>query len=257
MEELLGRGGHGSIYSVGKALVRKESCNILDCISNKREYILQGSAYDIVKDLTYSGIKIPRPTDWEDQYRVNERGDICCSYEMDRIYPPDDGSHIWQAYIYAYDANMDKISEVGGFVRGRYVGANKISELLQLEDKSIEDITYKAGILLGALQYGSRQTAIDTELILGRDSNGDLFLYLIDFDRSSFWEDGNLETGLPYTGNKLDYFLTKPMEDEEFYPGSDDPELYEKFKEGYFEIAEKFGYLELAQSVISLRDSMF
>ena len=175
---------------------------------------------------------------------------------MDRIFPPDDGEHIWQAYMYSYNPDMDKVVTVKHFIRGRYVGKNGIIKLISQYNLTIEKLAYLSGVLLSAVQYGSRQTAVDTELILGKDLSGNISLYLIDFDRSTWRDEENPNTGLSFTEKQIEQELTKPMEDEEFYFGPDEEELYEKFKEGYFKTDDDFGELELAERVIALRDRM-
>ena len=96
MEEVIGWGGHGTIYLTADGSVRKEACDTVDCITSKREYDSQKNAAEVFNSLNENRAKILSPRNYVSEYRINEDGEKCCSYEMDRISPPE-GDLLWQA----------------------------------------------------------------------------------------------------------------------------------------------------------------
>ena len=237
---IIGKGGYGTIYTtenprlVQKYHLREDG----SCDSLYKEFAMQRIAYEATKNNPIYAV--PKPRKWV-------LGKDGCSFIMDRIYSPDGGNLSWHLYL-SEEPNFDNIiSENGGFIRGRYLGIQSL--LNNIPDINVSNIVYYAGLLMGDVQYGSMQTAVDTELIIGsyydpkivgyaQDQN----LFLIDYDQSNPWHIDDP----PYEN------LVWALEAEPYWPYPGSP-FYAYFEKGYLESATKHGLAHVAEKVLDER----
>lgn len=236
--EIIGRGGFGTIYAMDDPkFAKKIHKSVANCKSLSYEFVMQQIAYEVTNGNPFYGV--PKPQQW----RLNHNKDGC-SYVMDRIYPPDKGKYTWHLYLDHHDQYYDYIIDNSdGAIRGRYLGPSALLSLLPFIN--INDMSYHAGMLLSSVQYGSLQTARDTELIIGYSHESeDLKIFLIDYDRSDPWSLNNP----PYEE------LAGTLEDEPYWPYPGSP-LYSDFKKGYIDAAEKYGLEDIAMNVLKERQT--
>ena len=231
----IGRGGFGKILVLDNdpSLVQKVNTSDVFCKDLKNEYELQLSAHEALvelrkKVLMSSFVEIPHPFDWKPF-----NGGKKCSYLMERIFPPIVGEkYLWHVYWSHEDPHYDKtIAEAGSYIRGRYLGREKLLSLLP--QLSIPVLLRSMGLLIATVQFGSMQTGVDVELVLGRrgDPEGPLMLWLIDFDKSQ-------ETKYLKENDKIEQWMWT-LDAEPYWPISTDPG-YEYFRESYLDTIEFF-----------------
>ena len=196
---LVGKGGHGAVYysKTKPGIAVKITHNGIDCKDLKKEYNLQREAKDVVdfvlklEDYEDYPIDVPQVYQWKlSTNLVTENNSVTlkdsdrCIFEMDLIISPDNEPYLWQLYLSENDT-YDRTNPN----RGRYVGPitllNQLKDLHKkgiimeedlfapLDNMFLNNLSYYAGFLLSIVQYGSLQTAVDTEPVLGLSRDKD------------------------------------------------------------------------------------
>jgi len=252
METIVGKGGRGVIIinEENPNFVTKFAFNVASCNNLDDEFNAQLTAYNGWNSFEWPskyGInaKILKPTNFK-----SFNGDQC-SIMMSRIFPPDSSGLLWQLYLGGdRDLNMN-VSDVN-FIRGSYKGQNTLGKELNIGNKELTFMAYLSGLLIGTVQYTSRLTGLDTELVLGKENRETeiLTMYLIDYDQSWSWSSGiHPITQIPLTERVIIKNLEWALSAEEYYPAPEDP-LYSYFKVGYLEAAVMANLEDLANKVL-------
>ena len=118
---------------------------------------------------------------------------------------------------------------------------NKLNE--QIDD--INTIAYLNGVIYGLLHYGSKQTAQDIEIVLGKSSNRDKYnVFFYDFDKSSKIDNFDKEN-IGKLAESLSGSYSKFLGD-----------IGNHFKEGYRFSAEIFELMEPCNKVIEKAEAL-
>ena len=246
---VIGRGGHGEVYylSENPNIAYKQTHK--ECKNLKKEYTNWSKAYRKYIDYTSGKNRhirdighIPRPSNWD-------RNNSGCVFQLARVKPIE-GKYTWQAYIGEVDEpNMDKNVTSNNAIRGRYMGPETLSKYFD-----VNSLAYTAGILIGIVQYGAHLNGLDVELVLGKtNNNDDPNIFLIDFDQTETWG----STGTAKTWGSTDKKEEKRIVSElswtliaEPYFPNINSKYHSHFVKGYYEVADYYGYLNLAEKVI-------
>jgi hypothetical protein len=261
--KVIGKGGNGTIYWNNNIpnYVVKMSNEPTDCVDFKHQFKMQNNANEALllnfDDSTLGFVGIPRPLNFrtitnkseynccflyncKEQVIANSNKYNCC-FKMEYIRPIKD--KIIQVKLGNENFEYDHPT------RGLYLGTNNLKTYLEnedviIKDKYFNDLAYSAGILIGTVHFIVRQTALDTELVLGLTPNNEVKLFLIDFDQSKEYDIKNPDVEA----------LAWSLEAEEFYPFRDS-EYYNSFESGYFEAAKKANSTSLASKILDEMNS--
>lgn len=238
-DQLIGEGSTARIYMDVKDTdyVYKVSkvANGLVC---RDEFNLQRDANAEVFAAPSDYISVPRVTDMglDDQGR--------CQIRMERVIPLCASSN--NAYTQVHAVLNHESRDITHEGSGDYLGRLEVLKCIENvcgarpNQKTLDFLAEKAAQLISIVQFGSQQTAADTEMVLGFTGGDNCYkLYLLDFDKSNRWTTEN------------DYVvkqLAKVISDKDYYP-IDDIERYDIFWDTYIKTAESYGYENMARKV--------
>lgn len=110
----------------------------------------------------------------------------------------------------------------------------------------VNTLAYSAGILIGIVQYGAHLNGLDVELVLGKtNNNDDPNMFLIDFDQTETWGTPSDKKEEKRIVSELSWTLVA----EPYFPNINS-KYHSHFVKGYYEVADYYGYLNLAEKVI-------
>jgi len=238
-DNVIGQGTYGIILGtiiednwVVKIANKKGSCTSMD-----HEHKLHESAFNALARVNETlDLPIICP-----QIRDFKHIESCCWYYMSRIFNPPDFTKLVHCLIYGDDKTSVKWSGVFPSVDDLSVEIEQFKETNKIDPRinDINDIAYCNGVIFGLLHYGSRQTAQDIEIVLGKDkSKGKVSMFFYDFDKSASieeFDDNMIKTLTTSMSGSYSNFL--------------DP-VGERFKQGYMDSATIFGFEEYSNRVI-------
>jgi len=173
-----------------------------NCPSAKKEYIANKivyNAYEIfLKCDLIQGVSVVKPYDFTvSNCKVNCNKDTYdCAVSMERLFSPmTDGYAVHIAFNGVVPpSQINKIIYAGIAPRGHFYDPSHIRSLLNLYNddylKTLEDITYRIGLLEGICIFGARIIPKDAEYILTVKNNS-LNVTMIDF---GMFEDLNVNS---------------------------------------------------------------
>lgn len=238
-DNVIGQGTYGIILGtiiddkwVVKIANKKGSCTSMD-----HEHKLHESAFNALAHVNETlDLPIVCP-----QIRDFKHIESCCWYYMSRIFNPPDFTKLVHCLIYGDDKTSVKWSGVFpsvddlSFEIERFKEANKIDPRIN----DINDIAYCNGVIFGLLHYGSKQTAQDIEIVLGKNNPKDkVSMFFYDFDKSEGIEE--------FDDNMIKTLTTSMSGSYSNFLGP----AGERFKQGYMDSATIFGFEEYSNRVI-------
>lgn len=236
VENVIGKGGFGVILTVGNEEKRviKINHSAITCKELDFEYQLQLSAYEAFNKYTTYREKmriggIPQPHSFD----VFGNNSAHCYMTMDRVFPPKSSNsketQIWQLWL-----GDERNLFVRDPDRGVFTGINSLEKL----DMDINKISSDMAVIAAILHYGSKQTAIDVEYVIGRKydelDREENKVFAFDFNQSTFWDK---EVPIDMLVQSLEMPAVAPDSTEA-------PELWNTFREVYIRKATEIGYKE-------------
>ena len=238
-DNVIGQGTYGIILGtiidddwVVKVANKKGSCDMMN-----HEYTLHNMANDALDHVKTINQHLPIFCPQTRNFAFTEG---CCWYYMSKIYK--DTPKLMHTTI-SSNKTEEKWSgifptplDLSEYIDSELKPQNKLNE----DINDINTISYLNGVIYGLLHYGSKQTAQDIEIVLGKTSEtGKYNIFFYDFDKSSLFETFDKNTikllGISLT-SAYSAFLT-PIGDS--------------FKEGYRFSANIFGKNDICNIVIS------
>jgi len=259
----IGNGTHGYVYErqgypeLAIKIFSNENGLCIDINENEygiHEYVSTKLELELQEHFqTYVDI-IHSPKVYGFKYLPNAYDARCCSYEMERIFSLPKFDRLIQltpSFSQDYKESMSQ---------GCYVGLKVLFDILKSVNHShlYSKLIYGIGLVYGILHFKLGLDANDIEFVLGKNKEGDIKMFVIDFDKVN-----KLPTQFPST---LRVKLTEEDYDIKSFSSSDNMYRYlastlhlfpsletDEFKlaiEGYKTAARSYNGLTVADKVI-------
>lgn len=187
---ILGGGGYG-VVKTGDELDDATAVKFLKskmCPSAKKEYIVARKVYDAYK-IFLNCKKVPNFSVVKPYNFIQNGNSACpdgkysCALIMERLFSPiDDGYAVHLALNgQIHWSSMNKVLYSNGVPRGYFYGPIHVKELLSQGRglASLEQVTYRIGLLDGIVIFGAGMIPVDVEYIL-TVKNKEYYVSLID-----------------------------------------------------------------------------
>lgn len=287
LDQVLGAGTHGIVYQSmlnersAVKVVKNDRISVPECSLNQtarrnsipicnlidKEYQAQEIIHDELKkhrDNFPGGELLRVPKIYGFAFSPSLEDPQYCSYLMEKVPRLEGLPGLLQIPLgYRRDYYTEDRS-------GVYMGIDKLREFLALP---VEEVVMAMASFHAFLHYGLFCDGYDTEYIISSNANGELQLFVIDFDKVNFWggkykklSDPNNKQCILRKFTEQDY-EPKPISNERdiirvlatsfsYDPRPDYPE-YELWKNTYLDVAAYFGQRELAEKVLNVRAQYF
>lgn len=240
-ERKIGKGTYGSIYESSRSsdYVAKVAFTTEVCRNYSNEFKLHHDAFDALALYNTDDVYIPFPMGMG--YSVNKK---CCYYEMPRLYDPFDSKcgKIVQCLLGIDMPNHYQCDDTG-----QHMGPRRL--LNEVGAKTLERLCYNMGKIYAIIQYGSKQTAYDVEMILAK-IKGHVKLCAIDYDKSESFDKFDAKI----LGKSLvnGYFPASQQNLEGDYVTSGMRNMYQVAAAGYVNTAADYDLEEIAEKSLAI-----
>jgi hypothetical protein len=192
-DNVIGQGTYGIILGtivdpnwVVKVANKTQGCSVMD-----HEHTLHENANSVLRELKthVSDIPIFCP-----ETRKFAHFEGCCWYYMSKIWKSSKLPKLMHCLIFNDPDAKTQEKHSGIYPTPKHLSdhiktlktENKINEKIN----GIKDVAYLNGVIFGLLHYGSKQTAQDIEIALGKnDRSGVYNIFFYDFDKSEHFEE--------------------------------------------------------------------
>jgi len=195
-DNVIGQGTYGIILGtihepnwVVKVANHTKQCTVMD-----HEYRLHENANGALRDLksqTDADMPIFCP-----QTRMFAHTEGCCWYYMTRIWKGSKLPKLMHCLIFNdHDPHTKTQEKHSGIYPtpqdlSDHVKTLKTENKLNAKINGIKDVAFYNGVIFGLLHYGSKQTAQDIEIVLGKNGPADVYnVFFYDFDKSKHFEE--------------------------------------------------------------------
>ena len=243
-DNVIGQGTYGIILGtihepnwVVKVANHTKQCRVMD-----HEYTLHENANAALRELksrTDADMPIFCP-----QTRRFAHTEGCCWYYMTRIWKGSKLPKLMHCLIFNDQSTKTQEKHSGIYPTPQFLSDHvktlKTENKLNAKINGIKDVAFYNGVIFGLLHYGSKQTAQDIEIVLGKNSQADVYnVFFYDFDKSEQFEE--------YTEPIVKLLAVSMSGSYGAFTGP----LGDRFKEGYRLSARIFEQSDVCERVIA------
>ena len=222
---------------VVKVANHAKQCRVMD-----HEYTIHENANNALRELksrTDADIPIFCP-----QTRNFAHTEGCCWYYMTRIWKGSKLPKLMHCLIFNDPSTKTQEKHSGIYPTPKdlsdHIKSLKAKNKMNEKINGIKDVAFYNGVIFGLLHYGSKQTAQDIEIVLGKNSQSDVYnIFFYDFDKSERFEE--------YTEANIKLLGVSMSGSYNTFLGP----LGERFKEGYRLSARIFEQPDVCERVIA------